>query len=270
MKSRTVSPVTALACGVVATGDDTWRLCVRGAFFLVVLVFIPHPTPAKLARATLAELVQNSEVIATGHFPAAPTHRHLTTLNFRLTWLVKGGKNAPAVEIPFCNPDTDVEYPDLNDANGDLLLFLAKTGRCYSLVWGYTAFVPIENGQAQTSRIDDQPKEQPVGKFIKKIQSLMGAHAKITVYPLRPCEEVLKLPSPVVNQCAAAAVAERAFREETQRKFSTYTMFAMQQTETRWYFNIELGDAKSPAGPGESYMVAVDRRTGAATVTPGK
>ena len=129
----------ALSIERFKTGIDTKRrIRVRDLIATAVLLLLtPHAVPAKLMMATLKELVESSEVVVTGHFPSAPTHRHLTVLTFRLTSVVKAGANPelPA-EIAFCDPDTDVEYPDLNDVDGDLILFLRKIGRCYSLTWG--------------------------------------------------------------------------------------------------------------------------------------
>jgi hypothetical protein len=175
-----------------------------------------------------------------------------------------------AAEIPFCDPDTDTEYPDLNDAVGDYVLFLWNTGRCFSLVAGYTAVVAISNGRAVTSGIDDQPAEQPAGMFVKKNQSLMGTHRLIMVYPVRPCPEATKKTGPVTRECVAAAVAERAFLEETHHDIAAYTIFAMQQTEAIWYFDIALGDERHPSPPGGHYMVAVDRATRKTELIPGK
>jgi hypothetical protein len=237
----------------------------------VVLLVTPHAVPAKLMMTTLKELVEGSEVIATGHFSSAPTHRHLTVLTFRLTSVVKGGMNPqlPA-EIAFCNPDTDSEYPDFNDADEDFMLFLTKTDRCYSLAWGYKAAVTISNGHAQTSRIDDQPKQQPIAKFIKKIQSVMGTDGKIKIYPILPCKEASKPLPPVARECVAAAVAEQAFLKETHHEISRYTIFAMSQTDPAWNFDIEIGDEDNPPRPGGQYFVRVGRATAKTTITPGE
>jgi hypothetical protein len=75
--------------------------------------------------------------------------------------------------------------------------------------------------------------------------------------------------TPVPSKCAAAAIAEGAFLEETQHKVTAYKIYAMRHTDARWYFMILIGDEKSPPAPGGHYMVAVDRATGKVELTPG-
>jgi hypothetical protein len=68
----------------------------------------------------------------------------------------------------------------------------------------------------------------------------------------------------------AAAVVERAFLKEMRHGINRYTIFAMQQTDAAWNFNVEIGDEGSPPRPGGMYMVRVDRNTGKTTITPGE
>jgi hypothetical protein len=75
---------------------------------------------------------------------------------------------------------------------------------------------------------------------------------------------------PVLEECAAAAIAERAFLKDMIPKKHGYTIIAIAQTEPEWRFLILLGDAQHPPGPGEHYFVLIDRQTGAVTLIPGK
>lgn len=68
----------------------------------------------------------------------------------------------------------------------------------------------------------------------------------------------------------AAAVAERAFLKETHQSINRYTIFAMQQTDAAWNFDVELGDKELPPGPGGMYFVRVDRNTAKTIITPGE
>jgi hypothetical protein len=86
---------------------------------------------------------------------------------------------------------------------------------------------------------------------------------------VEPCRGDIEKALPIIEECAAAALAERAFLEKTQHKLTAYTISSMEHEADRWYFAILIGDEKSPPPPGGHYMVAVDRATGSVEITPG-
>ncbi len=90
------------------------------------------------------------------------------------------------------------------------------------------------------------------------------------VAPVKPCKINVPVSTPITSECAAAAVAEAAFLENTKHKVAHYSVYPMQHSPTHWYFMIEglLGKRKMPA-PGYQWMVAVERATAKTEVTPG-
>jgi hypothetical protein len=86
---------------------------------------------------------------------------------------------------------------------------------------------------------------------------------------VKPCAASAAV-RPVLEECAAAALAERAFLKDTTPKKHGHTIFARAQNQPEWSFLIELGDAQHPPGPGEHYFALVNRQTGAVTLMPGE
>ena len=85
---------------------------------------------------------------------------------------------------------------------------------------------------------------------------------------IQPCRQAAQN-LPIKDECTAAAIAERAFLEETHREITQYLISPMQHTTTQWYFMILLSDGKSPPADGGHYVIAVERATGNTEITPG-
>ena len=97
----------------------------------------------------------------------------------------------------------------------------------------------------------------------------LSADAQQPTRIVKPCAASAAA-RPVLEECAAAALAERAFLNDATPKKHGYTIIAIAQTNPEWRFLIELGDAQHPPGPGEFYFAYIDRQTGVVTLTPGK
>jgi len=97
-----------------------------------------------------------------------------------------------------------------------------------------------------------------------------SGHATETVV-VQPCRTAGAVSFPIATECAAAAVAETAFLEETRHRYTTYmiTAIAAEHTPSTWTFLIVLGDKENPPPPGGHYLISVDRATGKTEVTPG-
>jgi hypothetical protein len=87
--------------------------------------------------------------------------------------------------------------------------------------------------------------------------------------PIQPCAEAGVQRLPIVSECAAAAIAERAFLEATHNEEKKYLIFPMDHEAARWYFMIVIGDKQNPPPPGGHFMISVERSTGKTEVTPG-
>jgi hypothetical protein len=87
---------------------------------------------------------------------------------------------------------------------------------------------------------------------------------------IQPCRADIRTGTPVIVECAAAALAERNFLTETQHRITRYLIAPMRHTDTAWQFMILLGDLQHPPPPGGQYMAIVDRTTGKVELIPGE
>lgn len=144
-------------------------------FLLLSGLAIPALGLASLKIITLSELVQKSDLIARGHLqrvsPESPRSSGVASMH--PISVLKGEVAKGENEIPLCNGRVDSENPDLATLAGDYVAFVAKRGRCFYLVWGWDSLIAIRADQAHTSGIEDQPIEQPVEDFLRKIRSLL-------------------------------------------------------------------------------------------------
>jgi hypothetical protein len=92
---------------------------------------------------------------------------------------------------------------------------------------------------------------------------------KAPLTPVTPCTTADRA-LPVTRECVAAAMAEEKFLDATRHLQKRYLILPMHHSPDDWRFMIELGDETQPPRLGAHWMVAVDRRTGRVTLTPGK
>lgn len=85
---------------------------------------------------------------------------------------------------------------------------------------------------------------------------------------VQPCGPVSKHAAPVMKECIAAAIAERAFLQHMQHPVQTYMITRMEHSATDWWFVILLGDEKKPAADDAHYMVSVARASARTNVIP--
>jgi hypothetical protein len=136
---------------------------------------IPVVAVASLKIITLSEMVQKSDVIAQGHLRAASTGDRpaVGVASLQVLSVLKGKELTGQSAIPLCNQDVDSEHPDLAKLAGDYVMFVAKKGDCFYLVWGWDALIVVRSGRAHTAGIEDQPTDQPIEQFLSKIHSLV-------------------------------------------------------------------------------------------------
>jgi hypothetical protein len=87
---------------------------------------------------------------------------------------------------------------------------------------------------------------------------------------VQPCKHAPDDALPVVRECVAAAIAERAFLAATKHEITQYSIFSLKHTPTHWYFNILLGNETHLAPEAGHYMIAVARASGKTDVRPGE
>jgi hypothetical protein len=131
---------------------------------------------AKMTIVTLSQLVKKSEVIVYGHFNPLvreASNQSPAVIQFEAESIIKG-KDAVAVGIiPLCNLEYSDEY-NLAKLTGVDILFVSKKGQCYVLSHGDRSVVPVYDGRAHTTAIEDQPEEQTLEELLVKIQTLLS------------------------------------------------------------------------------------------------
>jgi hypothetical protein len=116
------------------------------------------------------------------------------------------------------------------------------------------------------------PFIRPIAAFVLVVglasapaQSFAQAPPKARL--ITPCADKAQT-LPITQECVAAALAEKAFLDETHHQNSRYVISPMQHTQAEWHFIILLGDEKHPPPPGGAYMAFIDRRTGKVELIP--
>jgi hypothetical protein len=163
-----------------------WNPCLSVLKSVLLNAFIglviPTALMASMKVVTLQELVEQSAVIALGHQrtpPVVASQVSEAIVSFEPTMVLKGQELIRQGDIALCNPNNSSEWPDLAKETGNYVVFVSKQGGCFSLVWGYRSLVRMTDGQARTSAIQGQPKEQPVAQFLARIrEALAGAGLK--------------------------------------------------------------------------------------------
>jgi hypothetical protein len=156
---------------------DTVR--VRSGAVLVLALLIPIVALASLKNITLRELVQKSDVIARGEVggAASTSEARNGVASLQISSVLKGKDVGVNSKLPLCNQQVDSEHPDLAKVQGDYVVFAARKGECFYLVWGHDALIAVRNGRASTAGIMDQPTDQPVDEFLNRIRSLIHKQA---------------------------------------------------------------------------------------------
>jgi hypothetical protein len=133
---------------------------------------------AKIARTTLAELVQQSDLVLYGettHHVAVPPESNYATIWFKVMSFPKRLRGLDFGEVPVCDEVMLRDTIDLRKFPGSYVVFARANRRgCFSPVAGYKSLIPVRDGIAQTINIDDEPDTQPLSTFLNKVQGLAG------------------------------------------------------------------------------------------------
>lgn len=127
----------------------------------------------KATVVTLPDLVQQSSVIAYGHIKAGPSESG-SRVSFQALSMFKGADSAVDGTILLCNARPNTEWPDVSKLTGENVLFLKRDGACFNLSHSYRSVVRVRDDRATTIVIKDQPDEQPLDEFLRKVRSLVA------------------------------------------------------------------------------------------------
>jgi hypothetical protein len=147
------------------------------AAFLLTVSVIVH---ASMAIVTLPELIKKSEVIVYGHVigPQSTSAAGSSTATFEVLSVLKGKPLISEQQILLCNSHQNSEWPDLSRIAGNKVIFVKRTDSCFQLSHGYKSVVSETAGRVATVAIKDEPHDQPLDAFLKKIESLVSGQAR--------------------------------------------------------------------------------------------
>jgi hypothetical protein len=149
---------------------------------IALAVVLCSPAPrlvAKVSSMSLAEMVKRSPIIVYGEtleVDGSSPPRNVAWVAFKTLVVVRGSESLAKEIIYLCNsPPPMMDYPDLRRwAGGVGVLFLTENNNgCFDLVHSYVSVVDVRDNQATTAAIEDQPIRQPLGRFLKKVRSLI-------------------------------------------------------------------------------------------------
>lgn len=121
----------------------------------------------------LKALVKEAGIIVHVHRPAQKFQSEHQIVRFDVLKTFKGTKYT---SIDICNGDKSTDRYDLNGFNAkEMILFLrAEPGRCLSPTGSLGSTIMVVDGVAHTSVIRDQPPEQSLDEFVRKIVKTEG------------------------------------------------------------------------------------------------
>jgi hypothetical protein len=134
---------------------------------------------ARLPDTTLAELVQEADLVAYGE-TRLPDSRSLErsvsdgakTVTFAPKLILKGADLMPGqTAIMLCNDPKNTEAYDLSKLPLTYFVFASKQDGCYQPILGVRSVVKVADGLAYTVAIKDQPERQAYESFIERIKS---------------------------------------------------------------------------------------------------
>jgi hypothetical protein len=92
-------------------------------------------------------------------------------VHFEAESILKGQEAVAIRIITLCNQRDEYsdEY-DLAKLTGDFILFISRKRQCYELSHGDRSVVPVKEDRAVTIAIEDQPEDQPLRDFLRKVR----------------------------------------------------------------------------------------------------
>lgn len=135
----------------------------------------PEASRAKMTLLSLPVLVLESEVIVYGQVvPTLTTASSKSTVSFQAESVLKGNSIVAHGLILLCNSHDNSEWPDLNTLAGRVVIFVSRKGECFDLSQRHRSIVQTKAGRASTNAIKDQPGDQTVTSFLRKIRTVVA------------------------------------------------------------------------------------------------
>jgi len=144
-----------------------WKSILWSSAFLCALA------NGRMVTATLSQLVRDSPVVVFGHFQQIADQASASPDAPVVFDIVEVLKGTSRTTLSLCNYHPDSEWPDLSRPKGDYVLFTEPDGTCERLTLGYRSLIPVVDGVANTSAIEDEPARQSVKKLLMRLRALV-------------------------------------------------------------------------------------------------
>jgi hypothetical protein len=125
---------------------------------------------------TLSDLVKKSEVIVSGHVSTAAesvARPPSKAVPFEVSLVLKGKVTFDKGGIPLCNSHINSEWPDPARFVGEKILFLKRSGDCFSLSHGYKSVIKTEAGRAYAAALSERPHDESLEEFLNNVRTLV-------------------------------------------------------------------------------------------------
>ena len=140
---------------------------------IVVLLGVCSAAMARLLDVSLSELVAQSDVIVYG-VVVNENGKNQGTVAITPKTVLKGAKGEDEKRFIVCNIVGNTESLDLREVHQPVVVFAKKNEDCLMPVHGISSTIVVNKGLAATASIVDQPTQQSISEFLKRIRRIVN------------------------------------------------------------------------------------------------
>jgi hypothetical protein len=150
------------------------KASLRAVIKMGLLLGVCSAATARLLDINLSELVAQSDVIVYGQVVNGNEGDKDTVLVTPRA-VLKGMKRENEKGFTICNIVGNTESLDLRSVHRPLVIFGRKNEDCLMPVHGISSTIVVDKGLAATASIVDQPDQQPISEFLKRIRQIVSS-----------------------------------------------------------------------------------------------
>jgi hypothetical protein len=140
---------------------------------IALLLGVCSAATARLLDVTLSELAAQSDVIVYG-VVVSGNEANKGTVVVTPRAVLKGPKRENEKGLIICNVIGNTESLDLRSVHRPLVIFARNNQDCLMPVHGISSTIVVNKGLAATASIVDQPNQQPISEFLKRIRHIVS------------------------------------------------------------------------------------------------
>jgi hypothetical protein len=141
----------------------------------IVLLGVCSAATARLLDINLSQLVAQSDVIVYG-LVVSGNEGNKGTVIVTPKAVLKGAKLENEKGFIICNVVGKTESLDLRSVHRPLVIFASKNQDCLMPIHGISSTIIVNKGLAATASIVDQPNQQSISEFLRKIRRMVSPH----------------------------------------------------------------------------------------------